>query len=123
MRNGKHRIPYLPVRPAAKRAGRMPKGPPERPAECLGAFEPRRQGRVQHRVFGLAEQPMRGTAQAHQLHITGNRDTHIGTELTVKMKRRKMCHSAQGFHRQVTFKVVLDIGKHGLEPLLVKGID
>jgi hypothetical protein len=101
----------------------MPEGPAKRPAERFRTFEARRQRRVQHRVFGLPDQPMRGTAQAHQLHITGNRDAHIGTELAVKMKRRKMCHGAQGFHRQVTFEVVLDIGKYGLEPLLVKGID
>jgi hypothetical protein len=37
----------------------------------------------------------------------------------MEVKRREVGDAAQGVHRQVTFKVAVDVGKHGFEPFRV----
>lgn len=62
---------------------------------------------------------MRRTSKPHQLHIPCNRNAHVCRELPMKVIRREVGDAAQGIHRQVAFKVAVDIGKHGFEPFCV----
>ncbi|MCY1460198.1 hypothetical protein D9M71_777370 [compost metagenome] len=73
-------------------------------------------------MFGIGSQPMRRQAQAHQLHITRDRHPDIRRELAMKMKHRKVRHLAQGFYRQITFEVGVDVGEHSAEALGVGGV-
>jgi len=61
-------------------------------------------------------------AQAHQLHIARNRHAHERGELPMEVKHRKMRHLAQRLHRQVTFKIRVDISEYDVEALCVGGV-
>ena len=122
MRDAKYRAPDLPIRSLPECTRRHAERALERPGKRFGTFKARPRGGLQHRVVSTGRQVMRRAPQTHQLHIARNRHAHKRSELPVEVKRRKIRHLAQRLHRQVTFKIRVDISEYGVEALCVGGV-